>query len=38
MKYVLVNGEIVVEQGAHTNRRPGKILYGPGHSSRTAGQ
>lgn len=34
MKYVLVNGEVVVERGVHTNRRPGKILYGPGHSSR----
>ena len=32
MKYVLVNGKIVVEQGVHTNRRPGKILYGPGYS------
>jgi N-acyl-D-amino-acid deacylase len=32
MKFVLVNGEIVVEQGVHTNRRPGKILYGPGYS------
>jgi N-acyl-D-amino-acid deacylase len=32
MEYVLVNGEIVVEQGVHTNRRPGKILYGPGYS------
>lgn len=38
MKYVLVNGEVVVEQGVHTNRRPGKILYGPGHSSRKTGQ
>ena len=32
IEYVLVNGEIVVEQGVHTNRRPGKILYGPGYS------
>ncbi|PCJ24736.1 MAG: N-acyl-D-amino-acid deacylase [SAR86 cluster bacterium] len=30
MKYVLVNGELVVENGQHTGRRPGKILYGPG--------
>lgn len=31
MKYVLVNGELVVENGRHTDRRPGKILYGPGY-------
>ena len=32
MKYVLVNGEIVVEDGQHTGKRPGKILYGPGYT------
>lgn len=32
MKYVLVNGELVVEDGQHTGRRPGKVLYGPGYS------
>lgn len=32
MKYVLVNGEIVVRDGAHTGARPGKILYGPGYT------
>ncbi len=31
MKYVLVNGELVVENGRHTGRRPGKILHGPGY-------
>ncbi len=31
MKYVLVNGEIVVEDGAHTGSRPGRILHGPGY-------
>ena len=31
MKYVLVNGELVVEQGKHTGRRPGKILHGSGY-------
>lgn len=31
MKYVLVNGEIVVEDGRHTGRRPGRVLYGPGY-------
>ena len=32
MKFVLVNGEVVVEDGQHTGRRPGKIIYGPGYS------
>jgi len=32
MKYVLVNGEVVVEDGRHTGRRPGRILYGPGYT------
>lgn len=31
MKYVLVNGQLVVEQGQHTGEHPGKILYGPGY-------
>jgi N-acyl-D-amino-acid deacylase len=31
MKYVLVNGELVVEEGKHTGRRPGKVLHGPGY-------
>ncbi len=31
MKYVLVNGELVVADGQHTGRRPGRILYGPGY-------
>lgn len=31
MKYVLVNGELVVQEGQHTGRHPGKILYGPGY-------
>lgn len=29
--YVLVNGEIVVEQGRHTGSRPGRIIYGSGY-------
>ena len=33
MKYVLVNGEVVVENGQHTGRRPGRILYGPGYTA-----
>ena len=32
MKTVLVNGEVVVEDGQHTGRRPGRILYGPGYT------
>ncbi len=31
MKYVLVNGQIVVRAGAHTGNRPGRILHGPGY-------
>lgn len=31
MKFVLVNGQIVVEDGQHTGRHPGKIIYGPGY-------
>jgi N-acyl-D-aspartate/D-glutamate deacylase len=27
---VLVNGQVVVENGKHTGVRPGQILYGPG--------
>ncbi|MFK7864645.1 MAG: amidohydrolase family protein [Pseudohongiellaceae bacterium] len=33
MKYVFVNGELVVDNGQHTNKRPGKILYGPGYQA-----
>ena len=33
MKYVLVNGELVVADGAHTGRRPGRILHGPGYTA-----
>ncbi len=32
MKFVLVNGQVVVDQGRHTGRRPGKIIYGPGYT------
>ena len=32
MKFVLVNGEIVVENGTHTGKRPGKVLHGPGYN------
>jgi N-acyl-D-amino-acid deacylase len=29
-RYVLVNGEVVVEEGRHVGTRPGRILLGPG--------
>jgi len=32
MKYVLVNGELVVADGQHTGRRPGRVIYGPGYT------
>ncbi|MBI4477381.1 MAG: hypothetical protein HY654_09425, partial [Acidobacteria bacterium] len=28
--YVIVNGVLVVDQGKHTNARPGKPIYGRG--------
>lgn len=31
--YVLVNGEIVVDEGKHTGAKPGKVLRGPGYGS-----
>lgn len=30
IEYVLVNGAITIERGAHTGARAGKVLYGPG--------
>ncbi|MFC1563132.1 amidohydrolase family protein [candidate division KSB1 bacterium] len=32
VEYVLVNGEVVLERGRHTGRRPGQVLHGPGYS------
>ncbi|NUO79584.1 D-aminoacylase [candidate division KSB1 bacterium] len=29
-RYVLVNGEVVIEEGKHTGARAGEILFGPG--------
>ncbi len=31
MQYVLVNGVVVLDKGTHTNKKPGRILYGPGY-------
>ncbi len=30
--FVLVNGQVVVDQGKHTAAKPGMVLYGPGYS------
>ncbi len=30
INYVLVNGQVVAENGKHTGARPGKVIYGPG--------
>jgi hypothetical protein len=30
--YVIVNGQIVYENGAMTAARPGRVLYGPAKS------
>jgi len=32
--YVLVNGQVVVDQGKHTGAKPGMVLYGPGRQVR----
>ncbi len=31
--YVLVNGQLVVDQGKHTGAKPGKVLRGPGYEA-----
>lgn len=30
MEYVIVNGELVIEEGEHTDARPGQVVRGPG--------
>ena len=30
MRFVLVNGTVVVDEGTHTGARPGQVLHGPG--------
>lgn len=30
--YVIVNGQVVIEQGKHTGARPGKVIYGLGRT------
>ena len=29
--YVIVNGEVVLDNGVHTGSRPGRVLRGPGN-------
>lgn len=36
MKFVIVNGRVVLEGGKYTGARPGKVLRGPGYDSRLA--
>jgi N-acyl-D-aspartate/D-glutamate deacylase len=33
IRYVIVNGKLVLDQGQPTGARPGRIVYGPGRSS-----
>ena len=35
--YVIVNGEVVLDNGVHTGSRPGRVLRGPGHKEDGAG-
>lgn len=30
IEYVLVNGQVVMENGKHTGAKPGRVIYGPG--------
>ena len=34
VQFVLVNGVVVVNEGAHTGARPGQVLHGPGFEGR----
>jgi len=36
--YVLVNGQLVIDQGRHTGAKPGKVLRGAGYDAATAPQ
>ena len=33
VQFVLVNGQLVVENGKHTGARPGQIIRGPGYKT-----
>jgi N-acyl-D-aspartate/D-glutamate deacylase len=34
VEYVIVNGQVVLDEGRHTGARPGLILYGPGKTAK----
>jgi N-acyl-D-aspartate/D-glutamate deacylase len=34
--YVLVNGQLVIDQGRHTGAKPGRVLRGPGYKAQSA--
>jgi N-acyl-D-amino-acid deacylase len=36
--YVLVNGQLVIDQGRHTGAKPGSVLRGTGYKSQSAGE
>jgi N-acyl-D-amino-acid deacylase len=36
MKYVVVNGVLVLDDGKYTGKRPGRVLRGPGYKTETA--
>jgi N-acyl-D-amino-acid deacylase len=36
--YVLVNGQLVIDQGRHTGAKPGSILRGAGYDPRAAAE
>ena len=38
IEYVFVNGEMVLDQGRHTNAHPGKIIRGAGSHQPTTSQ
>ena len=38
IKYVIVNGVVVLEDGKYTGAAPGKVLRGPGYKTSSAGK
>ena len=36
MKYVLVNGTLVLDNGKYTTHRPGRVLRGPGYAGQAS--
>lgn len=38
MRFVIVNGRVVLEEGKYTGAKPGKVLRGPGYDQRSAPQ